>query len=137
MTMTKRFWACLILLACLIAAQAWGAEDKTAASDQLGGYLVTYQGNKLEVVRFNNLLPAYTFRYQGVIQTLPMGSVKSLTIKSGGVLLERRDGITIKVTGSLVISATPSLDFIFKDTLGGGEREGHLDPMLVSQIVFN
>ncbi len=135
----KLTWACLLLLACLTAlpAPARAAEGKGPAADQLSGYVVTYQGHRLDVVRFKNLLPAYTFRYQGVIQSLPMEKIKSLAIKSGGILLERRDGVTIKVTGSLVLSATPALEFVFKDTLSGGEMEGQLDPMLVSLVVFN
>jgi hypothetical protein len=137
MTTTKRLWAYLILLACLTAAPALAATGQPAAAGQMSGYLVTYQGNRLEVVRFNNLLPDYTFRYQGVIQTLPLNKIKSLAIKGGGVLLERRDGVTIKVTGSMAISATTSLDFVFKDAFGAEEQEGHLDPMLVSLIVFN
>lgn len=134
--MTNRLWASLILLVCLTAAPAWAAEGQAAAPAPLSGSLVTYQGNRLEVVRFKNLLPAYTFRYHGVIQTLPLEKIKSLAIKSGGVLLERRDGVTIQVTGSLVISATPALEFVFKDTISGGEMDGQLDPVLISQIVF-
>jgi hypothetical protein len=135
--MTKRLWACLTLLACLLAAPVLAADSVPPAIDKLGGYLVTYEGNRLEIVRFKNLLPEYTFRYNGVIQTLPMTKIKSLSIKGGGVLLEKRDGVTIKVTSSLVICSTPAVEFVFKDPMVGGEQEGRLDPLLVSLIVFN
>jgi hypothetical protein len=137
MTTTKRLWACLTLLACLFAAPALAAEGAPPTIDKLGGYLVTYEGNRLEIVRFKNLLPEYTFRYNGVIQTLPMTKIKSLSIRGGGVLLEKRDGVTYKVASSLVISSTPAVEFIFKDTVSGGEQEGRLDPLLVSLIIFN
>lgn len=69
-----------------------------------------------------NLLPEYTFRYQGVIQSLPINRIKSLAIKSGGVLLERRDGVSINVADSLVISAGPALEFVFLRTASTAAR---------------
>jgi len=138
MNPTMRFLALLTLLGGLaLAAPALGADGDASQTGQPSGTLVTYQGHKLQVLRFKNLLPAYTFQYQGVIQSLPMKQIKSLSIKGGGILVEKRDGVTLRVVGSLIISSSPALEFVFKDTLGGGEQEGRLDPILVSRVEFN
>ncbi|MBI5523060.1 MAG: hypothetical protein HY910_10555 [Desulfarculus sp.] len=136
--MKTRLTTLLALLLCLAAAVAASASQGTPAeAGQPSGHLVTYQGNKIEVLRFKNLLPNYIFRYQGVIQAMPMDQIKSLAIKGGAVIMERRDGTTLKVTGNLVISSTPTLEFVFKDTLSGKEAEGQLDPILINLVMFN
>lgn len=137
--MTTRLTTLLALILCLAAAvAAWASQGAPAAeTGQPSGLLVTYQGNKIEVLRFKNLLPNYIFRYQGVIQAMPLDQIKSLAIKGGSVILERRDGTTLKVTGNLVISSTPALEFVFKDPLSGKEAEGQLDPILINRVLFN
>lgn len=137
MTMT-RVSACLTLFCCLaVALTASAAQDAPAGALPVSGHLVTYQGNKIEVVRFKNLLPNYIFRYQGVIQAMPLDQIKSLAIKGGAVIMERRDGTTLKVTGNLVISSTTSLEFVFKDSITGREAEGQMDSILINLVVFD
>lgn len=136
--MKTRLTTLLALILCLAAAVAASAsQGAPAEAGQPSGHLVTYQGNKVEVLRFKNLLPNYVFRYQGVIQAMPLDQIKSLAIKGGSVILERRDGTTLKVTGNLVISSTPALEFVFKDSLSGKEAEGQLDPILINLVMFN
>jgi len=136
--MFKRNLALLALLCCLAAAvPAPATEGAAPSANQYSGYLVTYQGHKIEVLRFKNLLPNYIFRYQSVIQSLPLEQIKSLTIKSGGIILEKREGVTLKVVGNLVISSGPALEFIFKDPVTGKDTEGQMDPILVNLVVFN
>lgn len=136
--MIMRLTALLALICCLAAAfAAQAADGAPSVAGQPSGHLVTYQGNKIEVLRFKNLLPSYIFRYQGVIQAMPMDQIKSLAIKGGAIIMERRDGTTLKVTGNLVISSTPALEFVFKDSLTGKDTEGQMDPILINLVVFN
>lgn len=129
----KRLFSLLAVAALLLTPVVW-AEDMAKGP---GGYIVTSEGKRIEVIAFTNLMPQFVVTYQGQLMRVPMKDIKTLDLKDSGLELTNSAGKTFIVRADFIISMGEMISYTAVNPITNQPNPGEIDPVLVQAVGFD